>query len=605
MSDELLRYYNSELAYLREMGAEFAARYPSVAGRLALESDKCEDPHVERILEGVALLTARVRHKIDDEFPEITDALLGVLHPQLLCPVPSLTVVQFVLGQGQGNAREAVTLERGSQLRSRPIGRTSCRFRTVYPVTLWPIEVEAARLDPDRLVIDGKPQEAVALLQLTLRATGGATFARLPIDQLRFHLDGNGSLPYTLYELLLNHTVRVWVRGTAGDGRVVTSALPSGAIEPVGFGRGESLCGDEDPSTQGSRLLREYFAFPEKFLFFDLTGLDTIARLDVGAKVDVMIFLDAAPRDDVSVRAENFRVGCTPVVNLFAAFADPIALNHTQFEYRVTPNVDPPSAAEVYTIDSVTGSGGVDHPDPLVYEPFYSIRHGGRDDPSSASWYATRRPSSRKDDPGTDVDLAFVDPGFNSSLPACETVTVRLTCTNRDLPALLPFGGDEDVIELEGRAPVGRVRCLRKPSRPLRPPLGRSAQWRLISSLALNHLSLVDSERGLDALREVLAIHDVADTAVTRQQIAGISAVSNRRVPGRTGRAVALGVEVTVEFDEAHFVGGGIFLMASVLERFLGLHASVNAFSQLVATTRQREGVVKRWPPRSGERSLL
>jgi type VI secretion system protein ImpG len=605
MSDELLSYYNSELTYLREMGAEFAARYPSVASRLALESDRCEDPHVERILEGVAFLTARIRHKIDDEFPEITEALLGVLHPQLLCPVPSLTVVQFILGRGQGNAGEAITLERGSRIRSRPIGRTSCRFRTVYPVKLWPIEVEAARLEPDRLVIDGKPAEAVALLQLTLRATGGATFNRLPIDELRFHLDGNGSLPCTLYELLLNHTVSVWVSGTAGDGRVVTVALPSGAIEPVGFGRGESLCDDEDPSTQGGRLLREYFAFPEKFLFFDLTGLNRITGLDLGDKVDILIFLDAAPRDDVSMRAENFRLGCTPVVNLFTTFADPIALDHTQFEYRVVPDVDPPSAAEVYTIDSVSGSGGADCSDPVLYEPFYSIRHASCKDPSSASWYATRRPSSRKDDAGTDVDIAFVDPGFNASLPACETVTVKLTCTNRDLPALLPFGGDDEVFQLEGRAPVSRVRCLRKPSRPLRPPLGRSAQWRLISNLALNHLSLVDSERGLDALREVLTLHDVAGTAVSRQQVAGISRVSSRRVPGRTGRAVTLGVEVTVEFDEAHFVGGGLFLMASVLERFLGLHASVNAFSQLVATTRQREGVVKRWPPRSGERSLL
>jgi type VI secretion system protein ImpG len=169
----------------------------------------------------------------------------------------------------------------------------------------------------------------------------------------------------------------------------------------------------------------------------------------------------------------------------------------------------------------------------------------------------------------------------------------------------LPFGGDEDVFELEGRAPIGRVRCLRKPSRPLRPRLGQGAQWRLISHLALNHLSLVDSERGLDAIREVLALHDLADTAVTRQQVAGVTGVSSRRVAGRTGRTVALGVEVTVEFDEAHFVGGGVFLMASVLERFLGLYASVNTFSQLVATSRQREGVVKRWPPRSGERSLL
>jgi type VI secretion system protein ImpG len=276
-----------------------------------------------------------------------------------------------------------------------------------------------------------------------------------------------------------------------------------------------------------------------------------------------------------------------------------------RYEYRVMPAVDPTSAAEVYSIDAVRSRDWADGGAPVVYEPFYSVRHAMGGDPPGPSWYATRRPSWRKDDAGTEVDLAFVDPGFNPSLPACETVMVRLTCTNRDLPTRLPFGGDEAVFELEGRAPVERVRCLRKPSRPLRPPLGRGAQWRLISHLALNHLSLVDTGRGLDALREVLTLHDVADTAVTRRQIAGVTGVSSRRVPGRVGRALALGVEVTIEFDETHFAGGGVFLMASVLERFLGLYASVNAFSQLVARSRQREGVMKRWPPRSGERILL
>ena len=605
MIDQLLPYYNNELAYLREMGAEFASRYPGVAGSLALDAEKCEDPHVERLLEGVAFLTARIRHKLDDEFPEITDALLGLLQPQLCRPLPSITIAQFLLGSEQGGGGTGVTLERGSRLRSRPAGRTPCRFRTVYPVTLWPVDVVAARLDPDRLVLEGKPPDAVAMVHLTLRATGGATFTTLPIDRLRFYLDGNGSLPYTMYELLLNHTVRVWVRGTESNGKIVSAALPVDAIEPVGFGRGEGLCDDEDLSALGGRLLREYFAFPEKFLFFDVKGLDRIAGLGLGDTVEILIFLDHAPAAEFVVRAANFRLGCTPAVNLFTTLAEPIALNHRHYKYRVIPDVGAPSAAEVYSIDAVLGTGGAGRRDSVAYEPFYSIRHAPRDNVSAAYWYASRQPSSRKDDPGTEVDITFVDPGFNLSLPATETVTVKVTCTNRDLPAVLPFGGDEDVFELEGRGPVGQVRCLRKPSRPLRPSLGRGSQWRLISNLALNHLSLVDSDRGLDAIREVLTLHDLADTAVTRQQIAGITGISNRRVPGRTGRAFALGVEVTVEFDETQFVGGGVFLLASVLERFLGLYATVNAFSQLVAKTRRREGVLKRWPPRSGERSLL
>jgi type VI secretion system protein ImpG len=247
--------------------------------------------------------------------------------------------------------------------------------------------------------------------------------------------------------------------------------------------------------------------------------------------------------------------------------------------------------------------------EPVRYEPFYSVKHARQDRRPPASWYLTRRPSLKKDDPGTEVELSFVDPDFHPKVPACETITVHLTCTNRDLPSRLPFGGEQGDFELDAQAPLSRVRCLRKPTRPLRPPLGRGAHWRLISHLSLNHLSLTDQDNGLDALREILMVHDFADSAVSRQQINGITGITHRRTTGRTGRkignVVCLGVEVTIEFDETHYVGSSAYLLACVLERFLGLYASINSFTQLVARTRQREGILRRWPPRAGERTLL
>jgi type VI secretion system protein ImpG len=608
MIDELLAYYNGELAYLRELGAEFAERYPKVAARLLLEADKCEDPHVERILEGVAFLTARIRHKIDDEFPEITDSLLGMLFPHYQRPLPSMAVAQLVLAPDQAKLTKGLTVERNSRLNSRPVGGVPCKFRTAYPVTLWPVEVESARLDPDRVVFPGKPPDAVALLQLTLRSTGGTPFSQLAINRLRFYLDGTGPVPYALYELLFNNVCQILVRGRVGDRQTETVKLAPGAIEPVGFGPGEGMLDDPSRAFVGYRLLQEYFALPEKYLFFDLCGLQSLAGRGFGDSIDLLFFLNRSPRSELSVQPESFRLGCTPIVNLFTTVAEPIALTQAQFEYRVVPDVHRPLNHEVFSVDSVSSAGGF-LKEPVTYEPFYSIRHARPDVKQTAYWYSSRRPSQRKDDPGTEVDISFVDPGFNPRLPASETVTVHVTCTNRDLPSRLPFGGEQGDFELEAQAPVSRVRCLRKPTRPVRPPLGRGAQWRLISLLSLNHLSLADSEKGLDALREILAAHDFAESAVTRQQINGITAVSSRRTSGRTGRkignAVCLGVEVTVELDEASYVGSGAFLMACVLERFLGLYASINSFTQLVARTRQREGVLKRWPPRAGERTLL
>ncbi|HEU4386160.1 MAG TPA: type VI secretion system baseplate subunit TssF, partial [Blastocatellia bacterium] len=199
--------------------------------------------------------------------------------------------------------------------------------------------------------------------------------------------------------------------------------------------------------------------------------------------------------------------------------------------------------------------------------------------------------------------------GLNPNVPAVETVTVHTICTNRDLPARLPFGGREGELDVEGAAPLSRVRCLRKPTPTVRPPIRRGAHWRLISHLSLNHLSIAAGADALDSLREILLLYDFVDSAATRKQISGITGVSSRRAVRQTGSRIGTGfvrgIETTVEFDEEQFVGGGVFLFAAVLERFLALYASVNSFSQLVAKTKQREGFLKRWPPRAGEQIVL
>jgi type VI secretion system protein ImpG len=608
MSDELLSYYNSELTYLRELGAEFAEKYPKVAGRLHLEADKCEDPHVERLLEGFAFLAARIRHKLDDEFPEITDALLGVLYPYFQRPLPSMSVVQFVLGREQVDLNQGFTVPRGSRLNTRPVGGTPCSFVTTYPATLWPVSVESARFDPDRVIHPDRPPDAVALIQLGLRCSGAATFSTLALDRLRIYLDGTGAVPSALYEALLNDTCRVVVRGGIGDDRFATVELPADAIQPVGFGLDEGMFPYPNRSFPGYRLLQEYFTFPEKFLFVDVTGLSRVAPRGFGDSVELLFFLRRPPREVPAVQPENFRLGCAPIVNLFPQVAEPITLDQTRAEYRVVPDVHRPMATEVYSIDEVASTTGL-LDDPIRYEPFFAMRHATEGKGARTYWSCARRPSPRKEDPGTEVYITFVDSAFSHRAPAGEMVTVRTTCTNRDLPSRLPFGGEQGDFEIEGKSPVSRVRCLRRPTRPARPPLGRAAQWALISHLALNHLSLADSDEGLDGLRALLHVYDFIDSAVTRQQIAGVTGVSSRRVAGRTGRkagnAVCLGVEVTLQFDESKYVGSGAFLLASVLERFLGLYVSINSFSQLVSRTRQREGILKRWTPRAGERSLL
>lgn len=617
MRDELLGYYERELAFLRQMGAEFAEKYPKIASRLQLEAERCEDPHVERLIEAAAFLASRVHLKIDDEFPEVTESLLNVLYPGFLAPVPSLSVVQFLVDPERANLQMGQTVPRGSMIYSNPVDGSPCRFRTSYPVTIWPIELTQLRFElpaPGVVV----PPTTRSVLRLELRTFAGLPFSQLrektldsadrPLDRLRFSLQGDAKVVHALYELLFTAVTQIAVRPAGGDERSGFS-LPSSALRPVGFEADEALLPASNRTFLGYRLLQEYFAFPEKFLFVDLCELQRASGMDLGSQVDVLFFLDREFSLERSVTAQTLRLNCTPVANLFEQAAEPIRLSQLQSEYRVIPDVGRQTSMEVYSVDEITGVRA-DSERPTAYQPFYSIRHAGEGEAGESFWHMTRRPSARRDDDGTEAYLTFVDLGFRHSLPETDTLLVRTTCSNRDLPGRLPFGNAEGDFHLEGAGVFSAIRCLRKPTPSLRLPLRRGAHWRLISHLSLNYLSLVerDGAGAADALREILKLYDFADSSATRQQINGIAGIGSRRVlrPIGTGHAgFVRGIEVTVDFDEQQFIGSGVFLFASVLERFFGLYASVNSFSQMIATSRQREGILKRWPARAGEQIVL
>jgi type VI secretion system protein ImpG len=606
MADDLLTFYERELSFLRQMGAEFAAKYPKIAARLLFESDRSEDPHVERLIQACAFLAARVHHKIDDEYPEITESLLNVLYPHYLAPVPSMSMVQFVLDAEQGKITSGYRVAQGATLYSRPVDGAPCRFRTCYPVILWPLDVIAASLEPVDSRLGVLPRGIVGFIRIELGCLGGVKFADLELEQLRFYLHGEGPLTYTLYEFLFNNISAIHVRPASAKDNSALVGLTPDKLCPVGFGADEGMLPYGPRSFLGYRLLQEYFSFPEKFLFFDLRGLDKLKQTKFGDRVEILLLLKRLPRLEQPVTKDTFRLGCTPIINLFSQVAEPLRLNHAQTEYQIIPDVRRQSATEVYSVDTVAsvapGSG-----ETIEYQPFYAFRHAVERESQRAFWHTARRPSPRKDDGGTDVHLSFVDFDFRPTLPANETLVIHTTCSNRDLPGKLPFGGDRGEFELEGAAPLSRIRCLRKPTETLRAPLRRGTQWRIISHLALNYLSICDG--GLDALREILKIYEFSDSSAIRQQINGITRLTSRQIVGRPRsmpwNGFCRGLEVTIEFDEDKYIGSGVFLFASVLEKFFGLYTSLNSFTQLVAKTQQREEPLKQWHPRAGEQILL
>lgn len=613
MRDELLLYYERELDYLRKSAAMFAEKHPKVASRLVLEPTKCEDPHVERLLEAFAFLTARVHLKIDDEFPEITEALLSVVYPQLVRPIPSMSVVEFQLDPEKGKMTSGLKIDRNTPLFSKPIQGTPCTFRTCYDTSLWPVSVSAAELRaPSQLTPAVRSLDSPWAIRLELQCGRDVTFSSLMPDKLRFYLDGEGGLVNIIYELLFSRLNRIYVRDLSAGSKAAPVTLPASAVQPVGFGINDGILPYPSNSFAGHRLLLEYFAFPEKFLFVDLSGFDALASAGFGDKIEVIFLLSEIEgtgrmqRLEVELSQKTFRLGCTPVANLFSQVAEPIQLNQRRVEYPVVADVRRPYAIEIFSVDEVQGIDPVNQKI-TKYEPIYSLRHFARREERSCFWIARRRQSTRPNDEGTDVNLSLIDLRLATATPEASTLSVRTTCTNRDLPSRLPFGSQGSDFEMEGSVPMKRIVVLRKPTAPVRPALGKSVLWRLVSHLSLNYLSLV--EDGKDALQEILRLYDVGRTAYSQNVIQSILEIKSRpsfaRIVSDNGISFARGLRIEMGIDEDQFSGGGAFLFASVLERFFALAASLNSFTQLSVTTPQRKEGLYEWQPRSGQRLLV
>lgn len=621
MREALLHYYERELTFLRRMGAEFAQRYPKVAGRLMLEPNKCEDPHVERMLEAFAFLAARVHLKIDDDFPEISESLLNVVYPHYIRPIPAMSIAEVRLDPEQGKLTTGYKLPRGTMLYSRPVDGVPCRFQTSYDVTLWPVSVSAAQwTSPDRLRPPARLGDAPAVMRIELRCNADVTFSQLKLDTLRFFLDGAGNLTAALYELLNTSGREILVR-EVGTSNPKAITLPASSLRPAGLGPDEGMLPYPGRSFEAYRLIQEYFAFPEKYLFLDLAGFDKIAAAGFGNALEILIPIPAYERTDwrpmleSGVTASTLRLGCTPIINLFPQSSEPILLTQRRPEYLLVADARRRLTTEIFSVDGVTAVTP-DSERPLRFRPFYapgrSAGAGGADGETTDEngglyWLAKRRESGWRTDEGTDVLLSFVDRSGRNANPERDAVTARLTCFNSDLPSRLPFGNPGGDFELDDAAPVREITALIKPTRVVQPPLGGGQTWRLISQLSLNYLSIVES--GGDALRETLRLYDFADSVIAKKQIEGITGVKSgpafARITTEHGLTFARGRKVELEFDEEQFTGGGIFLFGTVLERFLGLYASMNSFSILSARSSQRKREVHEWPARAGWKPLL
>ncbi|MCF5500906.1 type VI secretion system baseplate subunit TssF, partial [Pseudomonas syringae] len=505
MNPRLLGLYNQELQHIRESAAEFAREYPKIAGRLTLSGLDCADPYVERLLEGFAYLTARVQLKLDAEYPTFTHNLLEIAYPHYLAPTPSMTVVQMQTDPNEGSLSSGFTLPRDSVMRA-SLGRdsqTPCEYRSAHEVTLWPLQVTQAEYFGNPAAVLGRlaasEPKAKAGLRITLRTGAELTFDKLGLDNLPLFLHGADEQPFRLYEQLLGNACAVFARQPGGDW---VERLPADALRPCGFDDREAALPVVPQAFQGYRLLQEYFALPQRFLFVDFSQLTRAVQRCAGQELELIVLFNSFEQSlESSVGAEQFVPFCTPAINLFPRRLDRIHLTDRVHEHHAIADRTRPMDFEIHSLKTVTGHGtGPDQP----FLPFYAVRDPSRYGRDKAYYVLRREPrvlsseqrrnGTRSNYVGSETFISLVDSQQAPYRHDLRQLGLSALCTNRDLPLFMSVGSGKTDFTLADSAPVSAVRCLAGPSRPRASHAHDNKAWRLISQLSLNYLSL--SEQG-------------------------------------------------------------------------------------------------------------
>lgn len=622
MDTRLLPYYERELRYLRELGAEFAQHFPKIAGRLGVSELACADPHVERLLEGVAFLSARVHLKLDAEYPRFTQHLMELVYPHYLAPTPSMTVLQLVPDVRESAVAGGFVVPRGSVLRAPTAQRDAalCEYRSAHAVELWPIEIESVEYTSVlQAVADVRlptREPLKALLRIRLKTRPGLRFDALQLRSLPLFLRGGDEISARLYEQLMTSAAGLVMRWgpSASEHLAVSSAAQP--VRALGFDAEHALLPQGPRSFQGYRLLQEYFAFPSRFDFVELQGLEAGVTRCAAERLELLVPLtryDSALEG--AVDASRVLPFATPAINLFPRRCDRLPLPDRSHELHVVPDRTRPLDFEVHTITRVAahlpGRDGE-----LEFAPMYAQRARGpahyalERKPRMLS-FQQRRLGTRTPYAGSEVFLSLVEQGGPKPHGRARQLGVDALCTNRDLPLLLAGDAGRPEFRLQSAAPVSAVRCLAGPTTPRSAPLDGDTSWRLISHLSLNYLSLCqDTDGSGEPLRELLALYArLGDPGLVRQ-VEGIRGVSSesvvRPIPASVAgpRGFARGLAVTLECEEQAFTGHGVFALASVLAVFFAKHAAINSFTETVLSTRER-GEIHRWPTLPGLRQAL
>ncbi|MFO1066470.1 MAG: type VI secretion system baseplate subunit TssF [Pirellulales bacterium] len=612
MIEQLLDYYNRELRFIREEGHEFAKLFPQIAGRLRMAgTGTLEDPHVSRLLEGFALLCARLRLKIDDEFPELCQSMLQALYPQYLAPTPPAAICRLSLTDLAAENPNGLRVERGRQIETEEMSGQACVFRTCYETQVLPLRItQAEYVKPPFLF--AMPPHAAKDVQSALRIRLESQTDKLPLEairlqKLRLYLGGSDVCGNQLYEACLRDTLSV---GLFSPKRRGGCFLEPSVVQATGFDASQSLV-EHDPRTLSAyRILWEYFALREKFRFIEIDFSKDFAST-ASEHLDVVLYFK---RHHATVQRElttdAIQLGCTPIVNLFRYPAQGERMKQNQAEYRVRIDPRRPFGFEIHSIEGVSASspGGEEE---LEYHPFFQPDHGRDSDPPNRFWHASRRRlvnSEGDGDRGTEIFLTITDLAGSPAPEPEWTLHIETICSNRDLVDKLFRDGNPKLTLQEGGGAFDAA-LMTSPTPTRRPTEDNDLHWRLLSHLTLNHIALSDNASGASTLREILRLYDVGQREETRRIIESIQSIKYKhdtaRVRGRGDAGFCRGLAIDLTVDEERLIGVGAYLFAAVLDHFFSHFATINSFTRLTVHTVGGSAPLFIGKPRAGTQFLL
>ncbi|ANI82041.1 type VI secretion system baseplate subunit TssF [Kosakonia oryzae] len=579
MDDLTLRYYEAEMRYLREAGKEFARAHPDRAAMLNLDKTGARDPYVERLFEGFAFLMGRLREKLDDDLPELTEGLVSLLWPHYMRTIPSLSVVAF--DPEWQHLKQAEILPEGFAVLSRPVGpdKTVCQYRTTRDITLQPIYLADARLQTET---DGR-----AAIRLRFECGSKVDWAKSGIDKVALYLDAERPVASALHLALTRRVHAMYARHAATHtGRIRFN----GWCKPMGFEDNERLWPKGDAAFSGYQLLLEYFSFRQKFMFVELRGLELAGLNPNTTWFEIDIVLDGGWPSDMPFATENFRLHCSPVINLFTLEADPLTIDPLENEYLLRPLRVQDGHTEIYSVDNIHGAvKNGKHP----YVPFTSFRHRGgmmrHDAPERYFHTRVKRGPSGLYDTWLILGGRSFEMDQLSEKP--ESLSMRITCTNGQIPRKALESTLLDRVVKAGKVAV-KVLNLSAPSLPLYPPANDRFHWRVMSHLGSSFLSMMDNP---EVLRGTLALYDWTDDEMNRRRLEAIVAVKHTLVRRFERGFMLRGVEIEVTLNADNFAGeGDVNLFGEMLHRFFALYADIHLFNQLTLVL-QPTGKRLRW----------